>query len=68
MRFYGISARFFAEPAARKQAVAVNAGHRGFIEIGQAKMAGGRQAGFEGEFRLGHRHARTGRHSAEPMA
>jgi isopenicillin N synthase-like dioxygenase len=33
-----VAARFFAEPAARKQAVAVNAGHRGFIAAGEAKM------------------------------
>ena len=35
----GLSARFFAEPDDRKQAVSVNAGHRGFIQMGQAKMA-----------------------------
>ena len=34
-----ISARFFAEPVERKLSVAVNAGHRGFIQMGQAKMA-----------------------------
>ena len=33
------SAAFFAEPSERKQSVAVNAGHRGFIQMGQAKMA-----------------------------
>lgn len=36
---FAVSARFFAEPLARKQEVAVNAGHRGFIQIGEAKMA-----------------------------
>ncbi len=36
---FDVSARFFAEPLARKQAVAVNAGHRGFIQVGEAKMA-----------------------------
>ncbi len=35
-----VSAGFFAEPAERKQAVAVNAGHRGFIRVGEAKMTG----------------------------
>ncbi len=34
-----ISAAFFAEPMQRKASVAVNAGHRGFIRMGQAKMA-----------------------------
>jgi isopenicillin N synthase-like dioxygenase len=32
------AARFFAETAERKQSVAVNAGHRGFVATGQAKM------------------------------
>ncbi len=36
---FAMSARFFAEPLARKQDVAVNAGHRGFIQVGEAKMA-----------------------------
>jgi isopenicillin N synthase-like dioxygenase len=36
---FAVSARFFAEPLARKQDVAVNAGHRGFIQVGGAKMA-----------------------------
>jgi isopenicillin N synthase-like dioxygenase len=36
---FDVSARFFAEPLARKQEVAVNAGHRGFIQVGEAKMA-----------------------------
>jgi len=36
---FSVSARFFAEPTARKQQVAVNAGHRGFIQVGEAKMA-----------------------------
>jgi isopenicillin N synthase-like dioxygenase len=36
---FAMSARFFAEPLSRKQDVAVNAGHRGFIEVGEAKMA-----------------------------
>jgi isopenicillin N synthase-like dioxygenase len=36
---FAVSACFFAEPLARKQQVAVNAGHRGFIQVGQAKMA-----------------------------
>src|SRR5271156_6475271 len=36
---FAVSARFFAEPPARKQQVAVNAGHRGFIQVGGAKMA-----------------------------
>lgn len=36
---FDVSARFFAEPLARKQQVAVNAGHRGFIKVGEAKMA-----------------------------
>jgi isopenicillin N synthase-like dioxygenase len=35
---FDVSARFFAEPLARKQAVVVNAGHRGFIQVGEAKM------------------------------
>ncbi len=34
-----VAATFFAEPPERKQSVAVNAGHRGFIQMGQAKMA-----------------------------
>jgi isopenicillin N synthase-like dioxygenase len=36
---FAVSARFFAEPLARKQEVAVSAGHRGFIKVGEAKMA-----------------------------
>jgi isopenicillin N synthase-like dioxygenase len=36
----GAAMRFFAEPLARKQSVAVNAGHRGFIAAGEAKMSG----------------------------
>ena len=36
---FAVSARFFGEPLARKQEVAVSAGHRGFIQIGEAKMA-----------------------------
>jgi isopenicillin N synthase-like dioxygenase len=36
---FAVSARFFGEPLARKQEVAVNAGHRGYIQIGEAKMA-----------------------------
>lgn len=36
---FAASARFFAEPLASKQRVAVNAGHRGFIRVGEAKMA-----------------------------
>ena len=36
---FTVSAGFFGEPLARKQQVAVNAGHRGFIQIGEAKMA-----------------------------
>jgi isopenicillin N synthase-like dioxygenase len=34
------AARFFAAPIAQKQSVAVNAGHRGFIATGHAKMSG----------------------------
>ena len=36
---FSVAARFFAQPLARKQQVAVNAGHRGFIQVGAAKMA-----------------------------
>ncbi len=36
---FSVSARFFAQPLERKQQVAVNAGHRGFIQVGEAKMA-----------------------------
>jgi isopenicillin N synthase-like dioxygenase len=36
---FSVSARFFAEPLERKQLVAVSAGHRGFIRVGEAKMA-----------------------------
>jgi isopenicillin N synthase-like dioxygenase len=36
---FALAAAFFAEPVARKEAVAVNAGHRGFIRMGEAKMA-----------------------------
>jgi isopenicillin N synthase-like dioxygenase len=36
---FAVSARFFAETPARKQEVAVTAGHRGFIQVGEAKMA-----------------------------
>ena len=35
-----VAGAFFAEPIDRKQAVAVAAGHRGFIRMGEAKMAG----------------------------
>ncbi len=35
-----VSAAFFSETVDRKQSVAVNAGHRGFIRMGEAKMAG----------------------------
>lgn len=35
-----VAGAFFAEPMARKQMVAVAAGHRGFIQVGEAKMAG----------------------------
>lgn len=35
-----VAAAFFAEPMDRKQAVAVVAGHRGFIRMGEAKMTG----------------------------
>ncbi len=46
----GVSARFFAEPLARKQEVAVNAGHRGFIQMGQAKMATGAKPDLKESF------------------
>jgi isopenicillin N synthase-like dioxygenase len=38
---FDVARRFFAEPVDRKQQVAVNAGHRGFIRIGEAKMTTG---------------------------
>ena len=45
-----VSAAFFAEPAERKQQVAVNAGHRGFIQMGQAKMASGARPDLKESF------------------
>ena len=45
-----VSAKFFAEPAERKQSVAVNAGHRGFIQMGQAKMADGARPDLKESF------------------
>lgn len=45
-----VSAAFFAEPMERKQSVAVNAGHRGFIAMGQAKMTGGARPDLKESF------------------
>jgi isopenicillin N synthase-like dioxygenase len=36
---FDMSGRFFVAPLASKQTVSVNAGHRGFIQMGEAKMA-----------------------------
>ena len=45
-----VSGAFFAAPVARKQSVAVNAGHRGFIRMGQAKMASGARPDLKESF------------------
>ena len=45
-----VSGAFFGEPAERKQSVAVNAGHRGFIRIGEAKMTGGARPDLKESF------------------
>ena len=45
-----VSGAFFAAPMARKQSVAVNAGHRGFIRMGQAKMASGARPDLKESF------------------
>ena len=45
-----VSAAFFAEPMERKQSVTVSAGHRGFIQVGQAKMATGARPDLKESF------------------
>lgn len=45
-----VSARFFAEPMDRKQSVRVNEGHRGFIAMGQARMATGARPDLKESF------------------
>ena len=45
-----VSARFFAQEDAAKAAVSVNAGHRGWIRMGQAKMASGAAADLKESF------------------
>ncbi len=45
-----VSAQFFAEPDERKRSVAVNTGHRGFIQMGQAKMADGARPDLKESF------------------
>ncbi|MBM3599582.1 MAG: isopenicillin N synthase family oxygenase [Alphaproteobacteria bacterium] len=37
-RVYDASRRFFAQPLAEKQKVRINARHRGFLKVGEAKM------------------------------
>lgn len=49
-RVLDISARFFAQTLAQKQTVAVNAGHRGYIQMGQAKMTGGARPDLKESF------------------
>jgi isopenicillin N synthase-like dioxygenase len=44
------SAAFFAAPMADKQAVKVNASHRGFIAMGEAKMTGGKRPDLKESF------------------
>ena len=45
-----LSTRFFAAPLEQKLSVAVNAGHRGFIQMGQAKMASGARPDLKESF------------------
>lgn len=45
-----VASRFFAAPLDRKQSVAVNAGHRGFIRIGEAKMTAGAKPDLKESF------------------
>lgn len=45
-----VASRLFAEALDRKQSVAVNAGHRGFIRIGEAKMTSGAKPDLKESF------------------
>ena len=45
-----VSAAFFAQETERKQEVAVNAGHRGFIRMGEAVMTGGKRPDLKESF------------------
>jgi isopenicillin N synthase-like dioxygenase len=47
---FRISAAFFAQETERKQEVAVNAGHRGFIRMGEAVMTGGKRPDLKESF------------------
>ena len=47
---FRVAHAFFAKPLDRKQGVAVNAGHRGFIRMGEAKMATGAKPDLKESF------------------
>src|SRR5438270_13711368 len=45
-----VSAAFFAQESDRRQEVAVNVGHRGFIRMGEAVMTGGKRPDLKESF------------------
>jgi isopenicillin N synthase-like dioxygenase len=50
---FAVSRRFFALPAAAKNAIAVNARHRGYIGVGEAKMYGNKKPDLKESFVYG---------------